>query len=126
VAYLPKEKILVTGDLCVNGNPWGNNVADANADYDKWLDVLETMAGWDVKVVVPGHGNLGTIETLKQQRSFLKDMLTKVRQGIEAGKSKEELVKEIDLSKHRVYGVNQVSIKRSIGFMYDKLSGKHH
>lgn len=37
VAYLPREKILVTGDLCVNGNPWGNNVADANADY-KWLN----------------------------------------------------------------------------------------
>jgi glyoxylase-like metal-dependent hydrolase (beta-lactamase superfamily II) len=45
VAYLPKEKILVTGDLCVNGNPWGNNVADENADYDKWLEVLKTMAG---------------------------------------------------------------------------------
>ena len=39
VAYLPKEKILVTGDLFVNGNPWGNNVADANADYEKWFDV---------------------------------------------------------------------------------------
>ena len=88
VAFLPKEKILVTGDLCVNGNPWGNNVADANADYDKWIGVLDTMAGWDVKIVVPGHGDPGTVETLKQQRSYLKDMLDKVRQGIKAGKSK--------------------------------------
>jgi len=126
VAYLPKEKILVTGDLCVNGNPWGNNVADANADYDKWLDVLESMAGWDVKIVVPGHGDLGTTETLKQQRSYLRDMLNQVRQGIKAGKSKNQLVKEIDLSKHPVYGVNKVSNIRSIGFMYDKLSGKRH
>jgi cyclase len=126
VAYLPREKILVTGDLCVNGNPWGNNVADANADYDKWLGVLGTMAGWDVKLVVPGHGDPGTVETLKQQRSYLEDMLNKVRQGMKAGKSKEELVKEIDLSKHPVYGVNKVSNIRSIGFMYDKLSGKQH
>ncbi|MEJ7682309.1 MAG: MBL fold metallo-hydrolase [Segetibacter sp.] len=126
VAYLPREKILVTGDLCVNGNPWGNNVADANADYDKWLGVLETMAGWDVKIVVPGHGNPGTVETLKQQRSYLKDMLDKVRQGIKAHKSKQELVKEIDLSKHSVYGANKVSTIRSIGVMYDKLSGRQH
>ncbi|MEP7107779.1 MAG: MBL fold metallo-hydrolase [Ferruginibacter sp.] len=126
VAYLPKEKILVTGDLCVNGNPWGNNVADANADYDKWLEVLGTMAGWDVKTVVPGHGDLGTVETLKQQRSYLKDMLDKVRQGIKAGKSKKELVKEINLSKHPVYGLNKVSNIRSIGFMYDKLLSKPH
>jgi hypothetical protein len=36
--YLPREKILATGDLFVNGNPWGNNVADVHADYEKWLE----------------------------------------------------------------------------------------
>ena len=125
VAYLPKEKILVTGDLCVNGNPWGNNVADEDADYDKWLSVLETLAGWDVKLVIPGHGAPGTVETLKQQRLYLKDMLDQVRWGIQAGKTKQQLLKEIDLSNHPVYGANTVSTMRSIGFMYDKLSGKH-
>jgi glyoxylase-like metal-dependent hydrolase (beta-lactamase superfamily II) len=124
VAYLPKEKILVTGDLCVNGNPWGNNVADANADYDKWLNVLKNMAAWDVKIVIPGHGNLGTVEMLKQQRLYLKDMLDQVRKGIKAGKTRQELVKEIDLSKHPEYGINKASTIRSIGFMYDKLSDK--
>jgi cyclase len=124
VAYLPKEKILVTGDLCVNGNPWGNNVADPNADYDKWLTVLDTLAAWDIKIVVPGHGELGTKETLRNQRTFLEDMLHLVRIGLKAGKSKEELVKEIDLSRHPVYGQNKVSIARSIRAMFDKLKGK--
>ena len=121
VAYLPKEKILVTGDLFVNGNPWGNNVADPNVDYDKWLTVLDTLASWNIKTVVPGHGELGTTETLKNQRAFLADMLTQVRRGIKAGKSKEELVKEINLDKHPVYGQNKVSNARSIRAMYDKL-----
>src|SRR5688572_7359123 len=49
VAYLPKEKILVTGDLFVNGNPWGNNVADPHADYDRWLTVLDTLAAWKIE-----------------------------------------------------------------------------
>jgi glyoxylase-like metal-dependent hydrolase (beta-lactamase superfamily II) len=124
VAYLPKEKILVTGDLCVNGNPWGNNVADPNADYDKWLATLDTLASRDIKIVVPGHGELGTMETLKQQRSYLEDMLRQVRLGIKAGKSKEQLVKEIDLSRHPVYGQNKVSTERSIRAMFDKLKGK--
>jgi glyoxylase-like metal-dependent hydrolase (beta-lactamase superfamily II) len=121
VAYLPKEKILVTGDLCVNGNPWGNNVADPNADYDKWLAVLDTLTSWNIKIVVPGHGEPGTTETLKNQRAYLEDMLRQVRSGIKAGKSKEELVKEIDLSRHSVYGQNKVSIERSIRAMFDKL-----
>jgi glyoxylase-like metal-dependent hydrolase (beta-lactamase superfamily II) len=121
VAYLPKEKILVTGDLCVNGNPWGNNVADPNVEYDKWLNVLDTLASWNIKTVVPGHGELGTVQTLKNQRAYLADMLTQVRRGIEAGKSKEQLVKEIDLSRHPVYGQNKVSSERSIRAIYDKL-----
>ena len=75
---------------------------------------------------MPGHGDLGTVETLKQQRSYLEDMLNKVRQGIKAGKSKEQLVKEIDLGKHPVYGANKVSNMRSIGCMYDKLLSKPH
>jgi cyclase len=120
VAYLPKEKILVTGDLFVNGNPWGNNVADPNADYDKWLTVLDTLASWNINTVVPGHGELATTETLKNQRAYLADMLTQVRSGIKAGKSKEELVKEIDLSRHPVYGKNKVSSERSIRAMYEK------
>jgi hypothetical protein len=51
-------------------------------------------------------------------------MLEQVRRGIKAGKTKEELIKEIDLSKHPVYGANQASTVHSIGFMYEKLSGK--
>jgi glyoxylase-like metal-dependent hydrolase (beta-lactamase superfamily II) len=122
VAFLPKEKILVTGDLFINGNPWGNNVADADADYDKWLDVLETMAGWNVTIVIPGHGEPATTEQLKNQRLYLKDMLDQVRKGIKDGKTKEQLILEVDLSKHPVYGENKVSIKRSVGDMYDRLS----
>ena len=121
VAYLPKEKILVTGDLFVNGNPWGNNVADPNVHYDKWLTVLDTLASWNIKTVIPGHGEPDTIETIKNQRAYLADMLAQVRRGIKAGRSKEELVKEIDLGRHPVYGLNKVSIARSIRAMYDKL-----
>ena len=122
VAFLPKEKILITGDLFVNGNPWGNNVADANAEYEKWLNVLETMAGWNPKIVIPGHGEPATAEHLKRQRLYLKDMLEQVSNGIKAGKSKEQVIKEIKLDKHPVYGENKVSINRSAGDMYEKLS----
>ncbi len=121
VAWLPKEKILVTGDLFVYGNPWGNNVADPGADYDKWLAVLDTLASWDIKTVVPGHGELSTTQTLKQQRAYLEDMLRQVRRGIEDGKSKEELVKEINLGRHPLYGQNKISTARSIRAMFDKL-----
>ena len=124
VAYLPKEKILVTGDLFVNGNPWGNNVADAHADYDRWLSVLDTLASLNVKIVIPGHGDPATTQQIKNQRAYLQDMLQQVRAGIAANKSKEQIIKEADLSKHPVYGQNKVSITRSVGDMYDHLKNK--
>src|SRR5262249_834454 len=63
VAFLPKEGILFTGDLCVN---WklGNNVGDRDADPQHWVQVLNDLSMWNVKTVVPGHGDLGTVATL--------------------------------------------------------------
>lgn len=121
IAFLPKEKILITGDLFVYGNPWGNNVADPDADYDRWLTVLDTLAGWNCKIVIPGHGEPATTVQLKEQRAYLADMLKQVRAGIKAGKTKEELVKQIVLSSHPVYGQNKISTARSVGAMFDKL-----
>ena len=121
VAWLPKEKILITGDLFVNGNPWGNNVGDPDVNYERWFNVLDTLASWKPLIVVPGHGELGSTENLKQQRLYLSDMYTQVKNGIKGGKNRDQLVNEIDLSKHPVYGSNKTSIQRSIGEMYNIL-----
>jgi glyoxylase-like metal-dependent hydrolase (beta-lactamase superfamily II) len=124
VAWLPKEKILVTGDMFVNGNPWGNNVEDADADYERWIRVLDSLSRCDIKIVIPGHGDPATTQQLRNQAAYLQDMLDQVRKGIKEGKTKEELQREIDLSKHPVYGENKVSSKRSIGAMYNRLASK--
>jgi glyoxylase-like metal-dependent hydrolase (beta-lactamase superfamily II) len=121
VIWLPKERILITGDLFVNGNPWGNNVADPDAHYDRWLIVLDTLASWKPAIVIPGHGEPATTQNLKWQRDYLADMLQQVRVGIGNGLTKEELVKSVDLDHHPVYGKNKVSTARSVGAMYDKL-----
>ena len=97
VAVLPTEGILFTGDLCVNWRQ-GNNVADRDADIPNWAKVLLDMASWSVTIVVPGHGDVGTTATLRGQSAFLSDLWTKVSTGKKAGKTMDELVKEIDLS----------------------------
>jgi cyclase len=99
VAFLPKEGILFTGDLCVNWR-FGNNVGDRDADIPHWVQVLNELATWSVKTVVPGHGDLGSVGTLKAQSAFLDDLWTQVSAGKKAGKTVDELVKEVDLSNH--------------------------
>jgi cyclase len=123
VAYLPKEKILVTGDLCVTW-AYGNNVADVDADYDHWLKALDTMAGWDVTTVVPGHGTPAGPPALKVQRGYLADMVNQVRAGIKAGKSGDELASQINLSKDGVIGGDATANANSIRAMYKHLAAK--
>lgn len=121
VAYLPKEKILVAGDLCVNWTS-GNNVGDRDADHDNWIRVLDRLAQWDVKIVVPGHGRPGTTETLRGQQAYLADMVDQVRAGIKASKTADQLAAEIDLSRHHPFGAR--SSANSVRSVYRKLKGE--
>ncbi len=124
VAWLPKQKILATGDLLVNGNPWGNNVADAHADYEKWLVVLEQMSKWGAAIVIPGHGEPADNGILLRQRDYLHDMMQQVKKAIQAGKSKQQVIESVNLRKHKVYGENEKSIRRSVGDMYERAEGE--
>ena len=99
VAFLPKEGILFTGDLCVNWK-FGNNVGDRDADLPHWVQVLNELATWSVKTVIPGHGDPGSVATLKAQGAFLDDLWKQVSAGKKAGRTVDQLLKEVDLSKH--------------------------
>jgi cyclase len=99
VAYLPREEILFTGDLCVNWRS-GNNVSDRDANHPNWVRALNEMATWNVKTVIPGHGSPGTIETLRAQSAFIDDLWKQVSAGKRAGRTADQLIHEIDLSRH--------------------------
>lgn len=99
VAYLPREGILFTGDLCVNWKS-GNNMGDRDADHPNWVRALNDLAGWNVKTVIPGHGSPGTVETLRAQSAFIDDVWKQVSAGKRAGKTAEQLIREVNLSRH--------------------------
>ena len=122
VAFLPKEGILFTGDLCVNWR-FGNNVGDRDADHPHWVQVLNEMAGWNVKTVVPGHGSLGTVATLRAQSGFIDDLWKQVSAGKKAGKTPDQLVKEIDLSKHGAFAADIQQNQSAIRQVFRKAPG---
>ena len=68
MAWLPKEKILFTGDVCVNGPQ--NNVADGN--IGEWITTLDGLKQLGAEKVCPGHGPMGGPEIIvDQQRYFI-------------------------------------------------------
>jgi cyclase len=65
-AWLPKEKILFTGDAAVNG-PF-NYMGDG--DSAAWIETLGKVQKLGAAVVAPGHGPSGDAGVLEAQRQY--------------------------------------------------------
>lgn len=65
-AWLPKERILFSGDACVNG-PY-NYTGDGN--IGEWIETLENAKKLKPKIVVPGHGPIADASLLEDQRQY--------------------------------------------------------
>ncbi len=84
-AWLPKEKVLFTGDACVNG-PY-NYAGDGN--ITQWIQTLEAAKKLGAKTICPGHGPMGGPEVLDDQQAFFVALLDEVKKY--AGKSPAEV-----------------------------------
>lgn len=85
LAWLPKEKILFTGDVCVNG-PY-NYVGDG--DVGKWVTTLDAARKLGAKVVCTGHGPRSDATVLDDQQAFFKALREQVGRQM-AGKGPDE------------------------------------
>ena len=88
--YLPKEKVLCTGDAVANG-PY-NYTADA--DVGNWPKVVRSAAKLDVQHVLPGHGAPGGTEVLNGQAQFMTELHSAVQAAIKSGKKLDDIVKK--------------------------------
>lgn len=74
-AWLPKEKILFTGDACVNG-PF-NYMGDG--DSGQWIKTLEAAKKLGANIVCPGHGPMGGASVLDDQIAFFIELRKEVK-----------------------------------------------
>lgn len=87
-AYLPKEKVLCTGDAAING-PY-NWTADASVT--NWPKVMAKAQELDVVHVLPGHGPAGGKEILANQGRFMTELRAAVDRAIKSGKKLGDIV----------------------------------
>jgi cyclase len=120
IAWLPKERIMFTGDLCVNKRP-GNNVADPDASPEGWVRALDGLMKYDVAQLIPGHGFPGGQEALAGQRKYLQTMIDGVRAGIARGETADRLADSIDFAGHAEWGADKARNATAIKAVYAKL-----
>jgi phosphoglycerate dehydrogenase-like enzyme/glyoxylase-like metal-dependent hydrolase (beta-lactamase superfamily II) len=117
--YLPKHKILCTGDACVNGafNFMGH------ADVASWIRVLERAEQLDVKIVLPGHGLPAGRDLLTKQKKYFIELREQVRKGIEAGKDYAAIAKSIDMPWYKEW-TGTAPAAANIKHVYGELTGQ--
>jgi glyoxylase-like metal-dependent hydrolase (beta-lactamase superfamily II) len=87
-AYLPKEKVLCTGDAVVNG-PY-NYTGDGNTA--NWPNVVSKAQKLDIKHVLPGHGGPADASVLEGQKQFFLELSKAVEAAVKANKKLEDIV----------------------------------
>ncbi|HSS14781.1 MAG TPA: MBL fold metallo-hydrolase [Rhizomicrobium sp.] len=96
VVYLPKEKIVCTGDLMESRIAFMGS-----AFFDEWLKTLDALKRLDFAIDLPGHGapfkDKGLITAFQ---SYLTDILAQAAKLRAQGVSADDAAKRVDLRAH--------------------------
>ena len=119
VAWLPKERIVFTGDLCTTRAQ--NNLSDSGMDPHGWVRILTMLSDMNPAVVVPGHGVQGTVDALKGQRAYLSAIIEHVETGIRQQLTSDQVFSSIDFSKLKPWSSDEKRNHAAVDAVYRKL-----
>jgi glyoxylase-like metal-dependent hydrolase (beta-lactamase superfamily II) len=105
-AWLPKEKILFSGDACVNG-PY-NFVGDG--EIREWMGTLAKARKLDPKTVGPGHGPLADGSVLADQQAYFEELSRLVA----AAKSQVKTATEMEVLVPALREVDEKGVDRPL------------
>ncbi|HJQ71581.1 MAG TPA: MBL fold metallo-hydrolase [Blastocatellia bacterium] len=91
VVYLPREQVLVTGDLLTNSIPFMRDAYPL-----EWSATLAGVEALDYTQTIPGHGDVQQgKERIKMLRAFLDDVVAAVGRAVADGKSLDDAKKSV-------------------------------
>ncbi len=108
-AWLPKERILFSGDACVNG-PY-NYTGDGN--IKQWIGTLDRALDLKPRIVCPGHGPSGDITVLQDQRRYFVTLIDSAKRLLDNYKNPVDAARQVDVVKAGI--VKDKRIARYVG-----------
>jgi glyoxylase-like metal-dependent hydrolase (beta-lactamase superfamily II) len=97
IMWLPKEKIVASGDIVVGPTPYG-----FGSYPGEWGDTLRAIKALDYDILVPGHGDVQRDTSYLDVLTALMDDISKQgRAAVAGGADSEEALREaVDFSVH--------------------------
>jgi glyoxylase-like metal-dependent hydrolase (beta-lactamase superfamily II) len=93
VIHVPADRTVFTGDLLfVGGHPviWAGPVGN-------WIRACDTILGWNVETVVPGHGPITDKSGVRALKHYLEYVRSESRKRFDAGMDYEKAARDIAL-----------------------------
>ena len=85
IIFLPQEQVLFMGDLVENHS--FPILFDQDASAKRWIEELTSLMQLAPAIVVPGHGELGTVELMQEFRDLLIFVREEVNRRIKGGQT---------------------------------------
>jgi cyclase len=112
--YLPKEKILMSGDALVGPVPFGFSNFTG-----EWINTLKKAAAMDFTILVPGHGDIQYDKSyINQVIGVLEFARTKTKEGMDQGMALEDIQSKTDMNEWELKFTGDDPVKRFYFFRY--------
>ena len=112
--YLPKEKVIVTGDAVVDWMPF---LGDAYPE--EWIETLNALEQVDFTHMILGHGEVAPKSHLTFFRNYLTDLIASVKQAAAEGATVAEM--QTTVAEQRVPKYEQGMSKYPLGQYRDRI-----
>jgi cyclase len=93
IAYVPEDRTVYTGDMAfIGGHPvvWAGPIGN-------WIKACDRILGWDVDVVVPGHGPITDKNGIRALKDYFLYVHRESKKRFDAGMLFEEAARDIAL-----------------------------
>lgn len=94
VVWLPRQKILITGDLVIAPVPYGG------IDYyNEWIASLDKLIAFNATAIVPGHGDVEfSQDYMTLERDLFQSLMDQAVAAVNQRRTLDEFKKTLDLS----------------------------
>ena len=123
IAWLPKQKIVASGDIVVSPYPFGFGSYPA-----EWIQTLGKLKALGFTTLIPGHGQPMTDAAyIDKLVAAIRDVQTEVAPLAKAGMSLDDVRKKVDFSKSIAMFGDTPQVKANLqGLFFDPMIGNEY
>ena len=101
ILHIPSRRLVFIVDtLSVRSLPWRDL---ASGDLAGWVEALETLTEYDVDQFVPGHGEIGTRDDVREHLEYFETLTREVTDRMDDGQSLQAIQASLELPQYSTW-----------------------